>query len=136
VKSAEDKGSSLEVVLCYFRSFVRESALCVEFTSIGPSVTCCQRLNRLADFLENWYRSYLFVVLLKSIKISDFATVERNTPIWSAYTYFPIPRGIFGPTKENQIGRVKTNEELDKLIKHKNIINYIKAQRLSWFGHV
>jgi hypothetical protein len=27
-------------------------------------------------------------------------------------------------------------EELDKLIKHKNIINYIKAQRLSWFGHV
>jgi len=32
--------------------------------------------------------------------------------------------------------RVKTNEELDKLIKHKNVINYIKAQRLSWFGHV
>jgi len=32
--------------------------------------------------------------------------------------------------------RVKTNEELDKPIKHKNIINYIKAQRLSWVGHV
>jgi hypothetical protein len=32
---------------------------------------------------------------------------------------------IFGPIKENQIWRVKTNEELDKLIKHKNIINYI-----------
>jgi hypothetical protein len=25
---------------------------------------------------------------------------------------------IFGPTKENQTWRVKTNEELDKLIKH------------------
>jgi len=47
-----------------------------------------------------------------------------------------ISRRIFGPTKENQIRRVKTNEELDKLIKHKNIINYIEAQRLSWFGHV
>jgi hypothetical protein len=47
-----------------------------------------------------------------------------------------ILRRIFGPTKENQIWRVNTNEELDKLIKHKNIINYIKAQRLSWFGHV
>jgi hypothetical protein len=47
-----------------------------------------------------------------------------------------ILRKIFGSTKENQIWRVKTNEELDKLIKHKNIINYIKAQRLSWFGHV
>jgi hypothetical protein len=47
-----------------------------------------------------------------------------------------ILRRIFGPTKENQIWRVKTSEELDKLIKHKNIINDIKAQRLSWFGHV
>jgi len=42
---------------------------------------------------------------------------------------------IFGPTKKNQIWRVKTNEKLDKLIKHKDIINYIKAQKLSWFGH-
>jgi hypothetical protein len=47
-----------------------------------------------------------------------------------------ILRRIFGPTKENQIWRVKTNEELDKLIKHKNIINYVKVQRISWFGHV
>ena len=47
-----------------------------------------------------------------------------------------IRRRIFVPTKENQIWRVETNEELDKLIKHKNIINYIKAQRLSWFGHI
>jgi hypothetical protein len=31
---------------------------------------------------------------------------------------------------------VLTNEELDKLIKHKNVVNYIKAQRISWFGHV
>ena len=47
-----------------------------------------------------------------------------------------ILRRIFGPTKENQIWRIKTNEELNKLIKHKNIVNYIKAQRLRWFGHV
>ena len=32
--------------------------------------------------------------------------------------------------------RIKNNEELGKLIKHENIVNYIKAQRLSWFGHV
>jgi hypothetical protein len=31
---------------------------------------------------------------------------------------------------------MKTNDELDKLIKHQNIINHIKALRLSWFGHV
>jgi hypothetical protein len=46
-----------------------------------------------------------------------------------------ILREIFGPTKEdngtNGTWRIKTNSELDKLIKHRNIINYVKAQRLS-----
>ena len=46
-------------------------------------------------------------------------------------------RKIFGPTKEvNGIWRIKTNKELDELIKQRNIINYVKAQTLSWFGHI
>ena len=28
------------------------------------------------------------------------------------------------------------NEELNRLTGNKNIMNYIKAQRLAWFGHV
>ena len=32
--------------------------------------------------------------------------------------------------------RIKSNAELNRLIANKNIINYIKAQRLAWFGHV
>jgi hypothetical protein len=48
-----------------------------------------------------------------------------------------IRRKIFGPTKEdNCIWRIKMNMELDELIKHWNIINYVKYQRLSWFGHI
>jgi len=48
-----------------------------------------------------------------------------------------ILRRIFGPTEEaNGIWRIKTNMELDELIKHRNIINYVKAQGLSWFGHI
>ena len=47
-----------------------------------------------------------------------------------------ILRKISGSTKEaNGIWRIKTNKELDELIKRQNIINYVKAQRLSWFGH-
>jgi hypothetical protein len=30
---------------------------------------------------------------------------------------------------------MKTNQELNQLIGHKNIINFIRAQRLSWLGH-
>jgi len=48
-----------------------------------------------------------------------------------------ILRKIFGPTKEvNGLWRIKTNEELDELIKRKNIIRFIKSQRLKWLGHM
>jgi hypothetical protein len=30
--------------------------------------------------------------------------------------------------------QIKTNMQLDELIKHRNIINYVKSQILSWFG--
>jgi len=45
-------------------------------------------------------------------------------------------RKIFGPTYENGSWRIKTNQELDKIIKHKNIINFARAQRLGCYGHI
>ena len=43
-----------------------------------------------------------------------------------------VLRRIFGPTKErDDTWRIKTNDELDELIRNKNIINHIKAQRLT-----
>jgi hypothetical protein len=47
-----------------------------------------------------------------------------------------VLRKIFVPNNENGISRIKTNQELDKIIKHKNIINFITAQRLGWLGHI
>jgi hypothetical protein len=48
-----------------------------------------------------------------------------------------ILRRIFGPTKGRYgTWRIKTNDKLKKLITIKTIINYIKSQRLGWFGHV
>jgi hypothetical protein len=48
-----------------------------------------------------------------------------------------VLRRIFGLKKERDgTWRIKTSDELDELIRHKNIINHIKAQRLSWFGHL
>jgi hypothetical protein len=45
-----------------------------------------------------------------------------------------VLRKIFGPTEERDgtLG-IKTNDEL---IRHKNTINHIKEQRLSWFGNL
>ena len=61
---------------------------------------------------------------------------ERMTEKLSVFES-KILRKIFGPTKVgNAIWRIKTNKELDELIKRRKIINYVKAQRLSWFGHI
>jgi hypothetical protein len=65
-------------------------------------------------------------VLKETIKKNKLMVFERK-----------VLRRIFGPTKERDgTWRIKTNNELDELIRNKNIINYIKAQRLSWFGHL
>jgi hypothetical protein len=63
--------------------------------------------------------------VLKESLIQKLLVFERKI-VWK----------IFGPTRENQLWIIKTNDELDKLIKHHNIINHIKALRLSWFSHV
>jgi hypothetical protein len=48
-----------------------------------------------------------------------------------------ILRRIFGPTKErDSTWRIKTNDELNKLVGNKTIIKHIKSQRLGWLGHV
>jgi hypothetical protein len=63
--------------------------------------------------------------ILKETIINKLSVFERN----------PL-RKIFGPKNENGIWRTKTNQELDEIIKHKNIINFIRAQRLGWLGHI
>jgi hypothetical protein len=46
-------------------------------------------------------------------------------------------REIFGTTKlKDGTWMIKTNEELDNLIEHKNIIHLSKVQRPRWLGHV
>ena len=48
-----------------------------------------------------------------------------------------VLRKIYGPTQDNDgTWRIKTNEELEILIKKENIVRFIKSQRLRWAAHV
>ena len=47
-----------------------------------------------------------------------------------------VTYSVFGLTKDRDgTWRIKTHE-LNNLIRNKNVINYIKSQKLSWFDHV
>jgi hypothetical protein len=73
----------------------RKSKLNLYWSVIRPIVVCgC----------ETW--------VLKESIIQRLSVCERK-----------IPRKIFGPTKEDN-WRIKTNKELDELVKQRNIINY------------
>jgi hypothetical protein len=48
-----------------------------------------------------------------------------------------IMRKIFGSTRSNDgYWRIKTNQEINDILKGQNIIGFIKNQRLNWIGHV
>jgi len=46
-----------------------------------------------------------------------------------------LMRKIYNPIK-NQDGSWRTNEETDSLIKHADIVRYIKAHRIRWIAHI
>jgi hypothetical protein len=39
-----------------------------------------------------------------------------------------ILRKIYGPVKENELWRIRRNDELEDIIKGKNIVRFIKSQ--------
>jgi hypothetical protein len=44
---------------------------------------------------------------------------------------------MYGPTLDKEeTWRIKTNEELENLIKKKNVVRFIKSQRLRWVTHL
>jgi hypothetical protein len=47
-----------------------------------------------------------------------------------------IIRRIYGPVMENNVWRIKYNEELNTLLKGEDIVRFIKSLRIRWLGHV
>jgi len=48
-----------------------------------------------------------------------------------------IMRKIVGPTRsQDGYWRIKTNQEINDILKGQNIIGFIRKQRLNWLGHV
>ena len=85
-------------------------------------------------------------LISKRAKLKLYYSVIRPIVTYSCETWIlketiinkllVFERKIFRPNNENGIWRIKTNQELDEIIKRKNIINFIRAQRLSWLGHI
>jgi hypothetical protein len=74
----------------------------------------------------------LYWSIIKPIVIYAYETWVLKETIKNRLMIFErkVLRRIFVPTKERDgTWRIKTNDELDELIRHKNRINHIKPQR-------
>jgi len=47
-----------------------------------------------------------------------------------------ILRKVYGTVKENELWRIRQNDELEAIIKGENIVRFIKRQRIRWLGHI
>ena len=48
-----------------------------------------------------------------------------------------ILRKIFGPVKDDDVfWRIRMNYELNDLLKHADIVRFVKSKRIAWLGHV
>ena len=45
-------------------------------------------------------------------------------------------RQIYGAVKENELWRIRQNDELEAIIKGVNIVRFIKCQRIRWLGYI
>jgi len=63
--------------------------------------------------------------------------IQSHTPNALQKTDWPLKilRKIYGPVKENELWRIRWNDELEAIIKGENNVRFIKCQRIQWLGH-
>jgi hypothetical protein len=90
-------------------------------------------------------------LISRNVKLQLYNTLIRPTVTYASETWVlkenminklmifkrKIMRKIFGPTRSDDgYWRIKTNQEINDILKGRNIIGFIIKQRLNWLGHV
>lgn len=89
-------------------------------------------------------------LLTKSTKVKLYKTLIRPVVSYAAETWTlnngdenalriferKIMRRIYGPICESGLWRIRSNIEIDQILKGEDIVRFIKSLRISWLGHV
>ena len=89
-------------------------------------------------------------LLTRATKLKIYKTLIRPVVTYAAETWVlskedentlriferKIIRRIWGPVIENNTLRIRSNSEINKILRGEDLVRYIKSLRLRWMGHV
>ena len=131
----------------------------MEFTYLGSKLNSENNVGReIKQHITNGNRTYyMFSKLMKSkmlnreLKLKMYKTLIRPVVVYGCESWTlnsndkhllriferKILRRIYGPVcGNNGEWRIRTNRELEQLMKNEDIVRFIKSRRLAWMGHV
>jgi hypothetical protein len=131
---------------------------CLSCFNLGSILNADNKINiEIAERIVKGNRAYYANAKLikpkslkKNTKMKVYKTIIRPVVTYSSETWTltakdenilriferQILRKIFGPISIDNIWRIQSNMEIDKLIKGADIVRLIKAQRIKWLGHI
>lgn len=89
-------------------------------------------------------------LLSKEMKFKIYKTLIRPVVTYGAETWTisagneqalriferKVLRRIYGPVTDGVTWRIRTNKEIENIIRGEDIVRFVKTQRLAWLGHV
>jgi hypothetical protein len=80
----------------------------------------------------------MYKVLIRPVLTyaSETWTLSKTNERWLGLFERMVLRCVFGAKQENGTWRKRYNRELYEIFNDSNIVNYVKAKRLVWAGHL
>jgi hypothetical protein len=79
---------------------------------------------------------YNLISLPQAVNSSYFILLVVSVNKTCVVVYYHIVRRIYGPVRQGREWRIRNNEEIDNIIRKKDMVRFVKARRISWVGHV
>lgn len=83
-------------------------------------------------FITRKTKHTLYKTLIRSLVIQgceNWTLNQEEIYLLRSFEYWVIRNIYYG-------WRMRNNKEVDKILKHEDIVRFIKAKRIRWFGHV